>query len=255
MRRFYVSKFDASGMPVISGAEAHHLRKVLRLKVGDCVALFDDQGNQFETVIAAFADEYVKVSVIRRIPASTQPPTRLVVAQGFLKERKMDKLVRPLTELGVSHWIPFFAVRCVALPNGKRLDARRRRWEKLMHESMKQCGRNRPMAIEPPLDLAGALAMAAGSDLKLILYEKMRNSLEDVLEERSITSGGLFIMLGPEGGFTAGEVQQAVDHGFNPTGLGPRTLRSETATLAACAILQYRFGDMGKKALDKQHEV
>lgn len=246
MRRFFLSPEQiAQSRPRLIGQDARHIRNVLRLGPGDRLHLFDGTGRVFLAQIAEATSARVCVDLLEEVSLDTESPVELVIAQGFLKDKKMDGLVRPLTELGITRWVPFFAGRSVPAPDSKRLETRCDRWRKLSLEAVKQCGRQRPMDIDPPTDFNDALCNAEAYDLKLIFWEnESKIDLSD-LKYPGI-SNGVFAILGPEGGWEENEISAAKRQGFQTIGLGPRILKAETAALAAGALLQYIFGDMGR---------
>ena len=159
----------------------------------------------------------------------------------------MDDLIRRLTELGISRWIPFLAERSVARPDPGRLRARKARWEKIAAESLKQCRRSRIPEIGDTLSFEEMLAASAGQDLKILFWEKASDPSRDLFSlAEAKPYGTVFAVLGPEGGLSDAEVEAAVAAGFEVAALGPRILRAETATVSACALLQYFLGDLGK---------
>jgi 16S rRNA (uracil1498-N3)-methyltransferase len=156
--------------------------------------------------------------------------------------------------LGVARWIPFLAARSVPVPDQKRLLGRYERWQKISIEAVKQCGRRRPMAIDPVVPFQTALAQALRYDTKLIFWEKKSGS-HSPAPARPHPAANVFVMVGPEGGFEPEEVELARQAGFSAVGLGPRILRAETATLAAAVLTQYVFGDMAQNFLDNPQAV
>ena len=237
---------DGRTVPLSSG-DANHVRNVLRLKPGDPVRLFDGRGVEYDARIASISEGGVLAAVTGRVRPDTESPVGITIAQGFLKEKKMDALVRQLTELGIRRWIPFFAERSVARPDPKRLRARKERWEKIAAESLKQCRRCRIPDIGETLPFKDMIAAADGADLKIIFWEKASGDSRDLFslaEEKPY--GTVFAILGPEGGLSEAEVDIALAAGFTTAALGPRILKAETATVAAAALLQYFLGDLGK---------
>lgn len=171
---------------------------------------------------------------------------RITLAQAMLKDRKMDDLLRPLTELGVHCWMPFYASRSVPAPRGRGLDKRVERWEKIALEAVKQCRRGRVPQIVPVNDLDAVLDAADGFDLKLICWEETPGAFR-LPPKAGADAGRVMVVIGPEGGFDAGEVDRARSRGFLTAGLGPRVLRAQTAALAAFTLVQYVLGDMGPR--------
>jgi 16S rRNA (uracil1498-N3)-methyltransferase len=245
LRRFFMPpEMIAAAAPEITGAEASHICRVLRLNAGDAVELFDGSGSGYRAQIVSAAPDRVQVAISESYPLATESPARITLAQGFLKERKMDDLIRPLTELGIHRWQPFFAARSVARPKRRSLEKRLDRWNKNALEAVKQCRRGRIPNMEPADGLTDVLATSAAFDLKLFFYEGEPLAV-DLTTTRLPSARSILAVVGPEGGFTPDEVESAKGHGFLICGLGPRILRAETAALAACTVIQYRFGDMG----------
>jgi 16S rRNA (uracil1498-N3)-methyltransferase len=248
MRFFFTEKPVTLGEKMtVKGPDARHIRKVLRLHPGDGIGLFDGLGTVYTARIDNFLRDGIVVEVLRSAPAVTDSPARIIIAQAYLKDKKMDGLARQLTELGATKWIPFFAERSVPAPDRQRLAGRLERWQKISREALKQCKRGRFMAIEPVGTLQDALLQARNCNVKILFWEDQPQSLN--LQEtfrQGAAPEGIFAILGPEGGFSTAEVEAAVAEGFLTAGLGPRILRAETATIAAAALLQFLFGDLGK---------
>jgi len=256
MRYFFIEKSECAGSTLnISGSDARHIRTVLRLKPGDKIGLFDGNGFEYEAKIIDLSSGKIKVSLIRRFSSTAESPIRITVAQGFLKERKMDGIVRQLSELGITEWMPFIAERSVPMPDKRQLLIRKKRWEKIAREAVKQCRRGCIMRIGETASYSQALNLAQVCDLKIAFWEDEANPVDIQFTKHDRKIQTVFALIGPEGGFTQKEVEIAKDHGFVTTGLGPRILRAETATVAAGVLLQYLFGDMGQKYLDKKIEV
>jgi 16S rRNA (uracil1498-N3)-methyltransferase len=255
MRRFYISPEQlAQPRPSIEGADARHLRVVLRSQPGDRITVLDGQGNAFQARVVALEREKVFVDLEMPLPENPGAASEIILAQGYLKDKKMDGLVRQLTELGIARWIPFLARRSVPVPDEKRLSGRYERWQKISLEAVKQCGRRRPMAIDPVAPFETALEQARDCEAKLIFWEKEAESPSRT-PPRVHGATRVFVMVGPEGGFEPGEVALARQAGFTVAGLGPRILRAETAALTAAVLAQLVFGDMGQNFLDNPQAV
>jgi len=249
MRYFFIDPSVITD-PVVSitGSEAHHIKTVLRLKPGDSLKLFDGTGYEYDASITSISAKAVEVEIRHRIKAAAQSDVQIIVAQAFLKEKKMDDLVRKLCELGVSHWVPFFSQRSIARPDAKRLAGRSQRWNRIATEAVKQCRRIDTLQIGNAHSFQEILDFSNSCDLKIIFWENETRLLSRELPSGDNPIKKILVMLGPEGGFTEQEVQQGLNCGFIATGLGPRILRAETATIAAVALVQYLFGDMGPNA-------
>lgn len=245
LRRFYMApQMVHHPQPEITGPEAVHICRVLRLSAGDAVELFDGTGCGYLATIVSASCRRVQVTIEETRTLPLESPVRISLAQAMLKDRKMDNLIRQLTELGIDRWIPFYAARSIPLATAKGLGARVTRWEKIAHEAVKQCRRARVPRIVPAGDLRGAIAAAGSCDLAIIFYEGQAEAF-DIPATVPAKPNHILVVIGPEGGFDPAEMGQAQQAGWLTAGLGPRILRAETASLAACTLVQYRFGDMG----------
>ena len=247
MRHFFIDPSPAkNSLVAIQQSEAHHIKNVLRLKPGDRIKLFDGTGFEYEAVIRKMSAEKVDVEILGRIRATLQSGVKIMVAQAFLKEKKMDDLVRKLCELGVAKWVPFFSQRSIARPDASRLAGRTRRWHRIATEALKQCRRIDLPDIAGPLSFEEVLDLSKTCDLNIVFWENESTPLNSAIESNGKHPiRKILLMLGPEGGFTQQEIEMAEHSGFVVAGLGPRILRAETATLAAVTLVQYLFGDMG----------
>jgi 16S rRNA (uracil1498-N3)-methyltransferase len=247
MRHFFIDpSATINSLVTIQQSEAHHIKNVLRLRPGDRIKLFDGTGFEYEAVIRKMSAEKVDVEILNKIRATLRSGAQIIVAQAFLKEKKMDDLVRKLCELGVAKWAPFFSQRSIAKPDANRLAGRTRRWHRIAAEALKQCRRADLPEIAGPLSFDEVLNLGKTCDLNIVFWEKDStplNSANESNETHPIRK--ILLMLGPEGGFTQQEIEMAEHSGFLLAGLGPRILRAETATLAAVTLVQYLYGDMG----------
>lgn len=246
MRYFFVGKSMIAGQKaIITGSDAKHIRTVLRLKPGDRLGLYDGAGVEYEAAIDTVSRDGVGVSILSSHPSPAESPVRITVAQALLKARKMDGLIRQLTELGIVAWIPYVATHSVPKPDKQRLSKRMHRWHTITRESLKQCRRGRVVDIHPVISFEDVLGQGEFSDLKIIFYEGTDRPLTASSHRSGKPVRTILAILGPEGGFTVDEVEHAEAEGFVVAGLGPRILKAETATIAACSLVQYLFGDMG----------
>ncbi|MEJ2154984.1 MAG: RsmE family RNA methyltransferase [Desulfobacteraceae bacterium] len=244
MRRFFIPPHEMGKYEsVISGDDAHHLRDVLKLQPDELVVVFDGQGREFRARILSITRRHVRVAMLERVEAETEAVLDLTIGQGYLKDKKMDVLVRQLTELGVVRWIPFLSARSIPSPDPERLKGRYKRWQKISTESLKQCRRSRAMIITPVVRFEEVLKQAESYDFKVIFWEGAK--AEDAMHRRRLPKPSRpFLVIGPEGGFDAQEIALAKQNGFEVAGLGPRILKAETAALVAAALAQFVFGDI-----------
>lgn len=246
MRYFYIEP-AALEKPVIAiqGSEVRHIKNVLRLKPADTIGLFDGKGFEYEAVIQHVRSDRVEIKITHKFPATQESPVQIAVAQALLKEKKMDRLLRHLCELGITQWLPFICERSVPKPAARRLPARVERWEKILKESCKQCHRARLPEIVKMMSFEEVAQYGQSYDLKIVFYENEAATLHSLMSPLSQpTPKKVLLILGPEGGFSDQEIEMVRAAGFKVAGLGPRILRAQTAAIAACTLIQYLFGDM-----------
>ena len=245
MPRFYVPNPSIQGeLLKVEGKEVKHIRKVLRLKAGDKIIVFNGLGKEYEGTILEEKPSSVLVKVQNIFISQKDSSLEVTLAQSLLKGEKMDFLIQKATELGVKEIIPFFSSRSVPLLERSGRLQRHRRWERIAVEASKQCGRGLVPKIESLKEYSEMLQIASPDGLRLILWERDGIKLKEVLE----TPEGrmkIFFVVGPEGGFSQEEVDEAAKSGFIPVILGRRVLRAETASLCLLSILQYQRGDIG----------
>lgn len=248
IRRFFIDTGDISkSSAIIKGSDAKHINNVLRLGAGDIIYLLDGTGVEYKAKIKSADKKTVTAIITEEITPGTESPARITVAQALLKDKKMDKLIKPLTELGISAWLPFMAQRSVPNPDHKRLNARMERWGKIAREAVKQCERAVVPKMNTALSFRELIESTGMFDLIIMFWEKESTSMSSLLSAGDKSPENILIILGPEGGFTEEEVELAVSKGVETVSLGPRILRSETAAIAATTLTQYFFGDMGGK--------
>lgn len=238
--------------------QARYLGAVLRMREGDGVTVFNGADAEYETVIRRFADKSVELEIVQRrdIPRSDHC---LTLCQAIPKAEKMDGIIRHATELGVNRIIPFLSARSIpqwkASPGEKVGLHKLERWRKIAVEACRQSGRADIPEITGILSFADMLAFFPEGGIKLIPWEEETTlTIRNVFrKERSAGSDlsvsfphdGEFrtiaLAIGPEGGFSVDEIQQARRRGFLSVSLGRRVLRVETASLAALAVVQYEL--------------
>ncbi|NWG03888.1 MAG: 16S rRNA (uracil(1498)-N(3))-methyltransferase [Syntrophaceae bacterium] len=245
MPRFYVPDPQIEkDLLKIRGNEARHILRVLRLKLGDEIMVFDGLGNEFEGTIVEEASQSVVVKVKNIFSSKRESPIEITMAQSLLKGEKMDTLIQKATELGVNKIIPFVSSRSIPLLEKQGQLIRHHRWERIAIESSKQCGRGVIPRIEFLRSYSEMLQMVPSNSLRLILWERKGVKLKEVLEQ-SKRKPEIFFIVGPEGGFNEREIEESQRAGFITVHLGKRVLRAETASLCFLCILQYDLGDIG----------
>ncbi len=248
MHRFFVSADRITGNRVfIETEEARHITRVLRLKAGETVTVFDGMGHEYLVELQEQEGEGLTGQVIQKLARDHEPATRLHLVQGIIKGDKMDTVIQKAVEIGVKAIYPLAAERSVVRLEGDRAARRIGRWQDIAREACKQCRRNYIPRISPVLELPALLHEMAGHPV-LMLYEKEAVlGLRQYLKERGTDLKGsdIFVLVGPEGGFSEAEVEKARNAGVATVSMGPRILRTETAGLVAAAIILYELEDLG----------
>ena len=178
--------------------------------------------------------------ILKKLAPWGESPLSLVLGIGLAKGEALDEAIRQATEMGVSRIFPFISERSERLPP-ERVEKRRGRWQRLARESVKSCQRSLLPHIEAPRDFAAALE--GPEELKLIFWEEERGGGLNAFLERP-RPRDVRILIGPEGGFSGTEADQAREAGFHVASLGPRRLKVATAALAAITLLQFAWGDL-----------
>lgn len=245
-RRFFIEGEPLRpGERLVTGKRARHLTRTLRLGVGEPVVLFDGRGKEFHAEILETGRQLVRFKVAEGTRVDRESPLHLLLAQGLSRPAIMDLIVQKVTELGVHEIVPVRTERAQRWLAGERTASRLKRWERIAQEAARQCGRNVVPRIWPLTDFSQLLEQTERTELKLICWEEKDNGrLRQTLEAKG-RSRQACVLIGPEGGFSANEVEQAAAAGFQSISLGRRTLRTETAAIIVIGLLQYEVGDLG----------
>ena len=235
MRRFF-SDDIAGQTATISGDDAHHINRVLRMKAGDALSLCDGAGHEYDALIASVSPEAVSCTVSNPHASEAESPVRVTLFQCLPKTGKMELIVQKCTELGVFSVVPVQSARCVVVP-GKDYDKKRERYNRVALEAAKQ---SRRAMIPQVLPLTALKKIDVQSfDLFLVAYEDENTvSLKQALRAAN-SPGSIALLIGPEGGLEEGEVRQLVQAGAVSVSLGKRILRTETAGMAMLAQTLY----------------
>lgn len=242
MRRFFINPTKIhNNCGVITDQEARHISQVLRLKAGTSIELFDGAGMVYHAEITAIDKSRIETKILDSQRYHNSPPF-LCLAQSLVKGNKMDLIVQKATELGVTEIWPVISQHCaVTSASANQI----RRWQRIAHESCKQCDRPTPLLVHETVPLPDFLPQSAASATKIMLWEdEATTTLQDV---DFSSSEQVTLLIGPEGGFSKQEAESAIRHGFRTVSLGPRILRAETAALAGIAILQFLLGKLQRK--------
>jgi len=252
MHRFFVPPHTVREQPVtLTGDQAHQIRRVLRMRLGDRAILLDNVGWAYEAILVAVGEGEVKFQTLRRSAAGGEPRTQIVLFQAVLKRDRFAWALQKGVEVGVSVFVPTICERNV-VDDLAVVEAKRARWERIIQEAAEQCGRARLPELAPPQPFAQAVLPGsvpcdpATPLLRLIPWEEERSlRLRDALTGCNFTQGACIqVYVGPEGGFTPAEVRLAQRHGIQPVTLGDRILRAETAGIVAAIAILYEAGEI-----------
>ena len=241
MANFYIEKSDITeNTAVITGEEAQHISRVLRMKKGDNVTLCDGEGLFYEATLTDFSDKSVTAEITSSRKAETEPEVELTIFQGVPKNPKLETIVQKLTEIGAVKLVPVDTKRAVAkLDKAAKVD----RLRKIAREAAKQSKRGIVPEVEDSMSFKKAVEMASEAELSIIAYEEeVETSLKMALSGKSPKT--VSVMIGPEGGFEKEEVEFAKENGLVSVTLGKRILRTETAPLVIAGAILYELGEM-----------
>lgn len=248
LRRFYVEHIQENqARATISGPEARHITRVLRMGRGDRLVLMDGQGRCFQALIEKTDRYNVTVALEKELPPLPAPRVEIILWLAVIKSRGMDFALQKACELGVACIRPFLSERTVVRLQGDRSLKKVGHWRSIVKEASKQSGR-KPPHVDEPLYFRELLKREdSESGVKTILWEQEEGrDLKRLLRSCSPVKRFLGV-IGPEGGFEGEEVREAEKVGFVPVSLGGGVLRAETAAITLAAIVQYEWGDLGAR--------
>lgn len=243
LKRLYVTERLAAGAELRLGEDAaHYLGRVLRLRAGETVHAFNADDGEWSATISRIARDRATLLVHEAVRNTAESPLKIHLVQGISRGERMDFVVQKATELGVERITPVLTDHGVVKLDSGRAEKRRLHWQRVAASACEQSGRVSPPRVDTPLplnDWFGAPRTAGSADL--ILAPGAGKSLTD---SGAPAAAGLCLLVGPEGGFSEREYDDARLAGFEAVTLGPRVLRTETAAVAALAIAQGLWGDL-----------
>lgn len=239
MPRFYVD-FALSPDSVVELPDnvVRHLN-VLRVKNTEEIVLFNGNGKTYPALPEVLEKRRASVRILREEATDNESPLNITLVQAVSAAERMDFTLQKSVELGVAEIRPVISERCVVRLSGERAEKRVARWQEIVVSACEQSGRNIVPKVLPLTTYAQALQQLPQETTKLLMSLNRAQKLSDVQPQ----SGKVVFMVGPEGGWTEKEEQQAFDAGFQSVTLGKRVLRTETASLAAIAAMQTLWGD------------
>jgi 16S rRNA (uracil1498-N3)-methyltransferase len=233
----------ASGEAIVRGDDHKHLSRVLRVKTGETLTVNDLMGHDFEGIVKDVLKDHTVISIISEIEGTNESPVSITLYQGMPKAGKMDLIVQKATELGAVSIVPVITARVESASKGeyRKLDRLRR----IALEASKQSKRTIIPEVAEPRELAEIADALGRHDLIVVPYENAEGYGINMLRKEIQEADDIAVVIGPEGGFEAEEIRLLDELGAKTVTLGKRILRTETAGMAAIAMLQMAYGDMG----------
>ncbi len=241
MPRFFHSQPLAVGQVVsLPDALAHHIQ-VLRLAPGDAITLFNGEGGEYAAILTAVEKRRASAEIKAFSPREAELAHAITLAQALPEGSKMDWIIEKAVELGAAGMQPLAAQRCVVRLAAERAQKKLQHWQGIAISAAEQCGRNRVPQIADIADFSGWIAQR-DMHRRILLTPRAEQSLSDWARHQPPQA--LTLLIGPEGGFSEAEEENALRHGALPLTMGARVLRTETAGLAALAALNALWGEM-----------
>jgi 16S rRNA (uracil1498-N3)-methyltransferase len=243
--RFLAADLDPiAGSASLSAEEAHHLTNVLRLRFGDEISVFDGTGHEYRARIERVSREGAQVRLLHEIVPAPEPTVRVTLAQAILKGDKMDDVVRDATMMGIAAIEPLVTehttVKLKALSDGRATD----RWRRVAIASAKQCRRAVLPVIGDATDFPEWILQDTAPSRLILIEPSAESNGQPISTIASTRPASATLLIGPEGGWSRAEIDQAVTAGWTPITLGRRTLRADAVPLVALAIVQQLWGDL-----------
>jgi 16S rRNA (uracil1498-N3)-methyltransferase len=242
MRQFFVSEMKP--MMSLTGDEAWHAIKVLRLKIGNEIEVVSPDGQAARVCVVDLKVDEVVVELRELVDRISEPPIQITLAQSLPKGDKFDYIVQKAVELGVQRIVPLVTEHCVVKYDAAKQQQKINRWQKIAAEAAKQCHRTVVPSVEELTVFDELLVNFAGASTLLLFYEQEdKLGVKQILQQA--VNSSFVLIIGPEGGFSKTEIALATKRGAHVVSLGPRILRTETAATAALAVVMYECGDLG----------
>jgi 16S rRNA (uracil1498-N3)-methyltransferase len=211
-------------------------------RVGSLITLTDPEGNDFRGRVLRLSETEASILIFDVFPSPTESSLEIILLQALPEKERMEMIIQKTTELGVSTIIPFQSERSISLKEREAKQKKAHRWQQIAVKAVQQSRRARVPHVGECRPLQEVLGDCREDGLKILLWEKEGENLKSVLRQHPTQK--IYVMVGPEGGFTGEEVKLAKKKGFIPVKLGQRVMRTETAAITMVGILQYELGDL-----------
>lgn len=239
MSSFFVAPFDGD-VAVLTGQDAHHISRVLRMRVGEELTLCDGAGTDYVCRITMVDNAEVQAQVLYRRPTESEPTTTVTLYQGLPKSEKMDLIVQKCVEIGITRIVPVATARSIVKLNAAEGAKKQARWQKIAASAAEQSGRGIIPEVAEPMSFAAALREMEQENT-VVFYEGGGEALSALINEETRQ---VSLVIGPEGGFEAEEIERLRTVGAKVATLGKRILRCETAPLVALSVVMQLTGNM-----------
>ena len=241
MRRLHLPT-AAAGPLRLEGPRFHHLVRVLRARAGEVLEIFDGRGTVFSAQVDEVGAQGASLTLGPGIPQGAA--RAITIVQGLPKSEKLEWVLQKCTELGAAAFFPVFCERTVVKPSGRE-EAKVLRWQRIVEEAARQSGRADVPTVHPPQPLLEAVRALSGARVLVLDEEEEALPLSAAVAQDLSSAQPLALVIGPEGGLSRAEVAALRAEGALPVNLGQRILRTETAALAALAVLLHLQGELG----------
>ncbi len=243
MSKFFVEPNQINGNYItIKGDDAKHIGAVLRMKKNEKLIVCNGQNMDYNCIIKDVTKQTVELEIMERERNNVEPHVKVKLYQSLPKLDKMDLIIQKCVELGVDEIIPIVTEHTIIKIEEDKIKKKLERWNKVSESAAKQCMRGKIPHVANPIDYIEALKQSKDLDKSIIPYEKERiKTLRSAIKDFKGNTIGVFI--GPEGGFSQTEIQEAINYGLEVVTLGNRILRTETAGFVVLANIMYEIGD------------
>ena len=242
MPRFFVNS-DAIGERevILTGGDAFHIARSLRMAVGDEITVSDGEGGEYFCRLSRIRDDECIAEILTRGSSSSESPVKISLYMAYPKSDKLELVIQKAVELGAYEIIPFESSRCIKRPKADKVEKQTARLERIAEEAAKQCGRGILPRVGEPISFSEMLRRAGEAECPIFCYEgEGARSVKAVLAENA-DKKSFSVIVGSEGGFSPEEAEAAIAAGLHSVNLGPRILRCETAPMYALSAISYFF--------------
>ncbi|PRZ17144.1 16S rRNA (uracil1498-N3)-methyltransferase [Laceyella sediminis] len=243
MQRYFIAQEQIVETSIrLVGDDVHHIKNVMRNKPGDRIICCAGQGLDYLAEIESIDGDQIIARIVERTPSRGEPRTKVLIAQSLPKGDKLEWILQKGTELGASAFLPFSSERSIVKIDARKIGKKRERWERIVKEAAEQAHRGKLPTVATPMSWKALLQEIGKRECAWIAYEKGGLPLAEAMAS---AKDEILLIVGPEGGFTESEIEEAKEAGAVPISLGSRILRTETAPLMALSCILFARQDLG----------